>query len=263
MPTVDPNFRYVWLIWASIFLLVWTAVFVASPTVRRPMLWASALTAPLGLTEFLFVPAYWNPPSLFDLAHRTGFDIESLIFCFAIGGLAMVSYRVLAPAPEHDQLRSHLHRWHRAALVSPFIVFGVLLLLPWNPIYPGIAALFVGALASGLCRPDLLRNTLVGGGVFLALYTVFLLGLKCLWPGYIETVWNRSGLIAWRPAGLPPEELLFGFGFGLYWSTVYEHVTWRQSDALRHRGTTANRKHTEMTKTLHHGADSPVGGPRG
>jgi hypothetical protein len=31
------------------------------------------------------IPEYWNPPSLFDLAQRTGFDIESLIFGFAFG----------------------------------------------------------------------------------------------------------------------------------------------------------------------------------
>jgi len=28
--------------------------------------------------------------SLFDLAQRTGFDIESFIFCFAIGGITQV-----------------------------------------------------------------------------------------------------------------------------------------------------------------------------
>jgi len=243
MPTVDPSFRYVWLMWASAFLLPWIALFVAWPRVRRPMLWASALTAPFGLTEPFFVPAYWNPPSLFGLAHRTGFDIESLILCFAIGGLAAAGYRVLAPPAErafvaHDR-NSHQHRWHRAALASPFFVFGVLLLLPWNPIYPGIAALFAGALTSGLCRPDLWRNTLVGGLVFLLLYAIFLLGLKLLWPGYIEAVWNLGDLIAWRPAGLPLEELLFGLGFGMYWSSVYEHVTWRQLDALRLREITA------------------------
>ncbi len=244
MPTIAPGFRYVWLIWASAFLVPWMILFVARPTLRRPMLWASALTLPLGLTERVFVPAYWNPPSLFDLAHRTGFDIESLIFCFAIGGLAAAGYRVLAPASEEElapQVRSsHLHRWHRAALVSPFVIFGVLLILPWSPIYPGIAALFAGALATGLCRPDLWRNTLIGGAVFLALYAVFLLGLKWLWPGYIEAVWNRGSLIAWRPAGLPLEELLFGFSFGMYWSSVYEHVTWRQPDALRLRVITAD-----------------------
>jgi Lycopene cyclase len=236
IPNVDPSFRYVWLIWASAFLLPWAALFVAWPALRRPMLWASVLTAPFGLTEPLFVPKYWNPPSLFDLAHRTGFDIESLILCFAIGGLATAGYRVLAPASERlvaPQVRkSRIHSWHRAALTSPFLVFGVLLILPWNPIYPGTAALFAGALASGLCRPDLWRSMLVGGVVFLALYAIFLLGLKFLWPGYIEAVWNLSHLIAWRPAGLPLEELLFGFGFGMYWSSVYEHVAWRQRDVL-------------------------------
>jgi len=206
------------------------------------MLWASALTAPFGLTELLFVPKYWNPPSLFDLAHRTGLDIESLIFCFAIGGLAVASYRVLVPAAEHvippQDRGSHLHRWHLAALLSPFFVLLLLLILPWNPIYPGIVALFAGAVASCLCRPDLWCNTVIGGVMFLVLYWVFLMGLKVLWPGYIEAVWNIRDLIAWRPAGLPLEELLFGFGFGMYWSSVYEHITWRQRNALRSRVTT-------------------------
>jgi hypothetical protein len=49
----------------------------------------------------LFVPGHWSPPSVFDLAHRTGFDTESLILCFAIGGLATAGYRVLEPASEH------------------------------------------------------------------------------------------------------------------------------------------------------------------
>ena len=53
-----------------------------------------------------------------------------------------------------------------------------------------------------------------------------------MWPGYIEAVWNLGDLLAWRPAGLPLEELLFGFGIGMYWSCIYEHVTWRHRDAL-------------------------------
>lgn len=56
-------------------------------------MWTVSLaTAPFGLTEPLFVPEYWNPPTLFDLAQRTGFDLESLIFCFGIGGVSSVLY---------------------------------------------------------------------------------------------------------------------------------------------------------------------------
>jgi hypothetical protein len=231
------SFHFAWLIWASTFLLPWALVFVVRLDLRRPMLWASALTTPFGLTEPLFVPRYWNPPTLFDLAQRTGFDIESLIFCFALGGLGVAAYRTVAPVPwrliDHDTRHSPRHRWHLPALASPVLVFVILVLLPWNPIYPGILAMLAGALATLFCRPDLWRNTLFGGAVFLLLYTVFLLGLKWIWPGYITAVWNLGDLLAWHPWGLPVEELLFGFAFGTYWSGVYEHLTWRQRDAAR------------------------------
>lgn len=198
------------------------------------MLWASALTASFGLTQPLFVPEYWNPPSLFDLAQRTGFDLQSLVFCFAIGGLGVAGYRAMThvplPAIDHKAHSLPWHRWHLLALASPFFVFGGLLVLDWNPIYPGILALFAGALATVLCRPDLLRNALFGGGAFLVLYAVFLLGLKWIWAGYIESVWNLDALFALRPGGLPLEELMFGFAFGMYWSSVYEHLSWRLRD---------------------------------
>ena len=245
MPIVDPSFHDVWLIWSSAFLLPWALLFVARPLLRARMLLSSALTAPFGLTEPLFVPAYWNPPSLFDLAQRTGFDIESLIFSFAIGGLAAAGYRAIAPAAEsrlnHRTRKAANHRWHLAALVSPFVVFLVLLAAPWNSIYAGIGAMLVGAIATLFCRPDLTRSALVGGLLFFTLYLVFLLGLKWMWPGYIEAVWNLPALLPWRPAGLVPEELLFGFAFDMYWSCVYEHVAWRSIVSGRPRSESIRR----------------------
>ena len=219
MFSLEPAYRHTWLIWATSFLVPWAVLFIFRPKLRSRMALASLLTAPFGLTEPLFVPEYWRPPSLFDLAQRTGFDIESLVFCFAIGGLAAAAYRALAHAPEgHADRMSHQsarHRWHALALVSPFLVFA-LLPLPWNPIYPGIGALLVGAVTTLLCRPDLTRGALIGGLLLFAIYGVFLLGLKWLWPGYIEAVWNLSELLPWRPGGLPSEELIFGFAFGMY-----------------------------------------------
>ncbi len=228
MAALAAGYDYVWLIWSSAFMLPWGILYALLPSRRRIMIRTSVLTAVFGLTQPIFVPAYWNPPTLFDLAQRTGFDIESLIFTFAIGGIGAVSYRAMAVLPETSvgdaQLRPGRHRWHFAALAAPFPVFLLLLAAPWNPIYAAILALFVGALAAAICRPDLVRNSLWGGVIFLGLYLVFLLGLRWSWPGYIEAVWNLPQLLSWRPLGLPLEELLFGFGFGLYWSCVYEHV---------------------------------------
>jgi hypothetical protein len=229
------TYHYVWLIWSSAFLFSWIVLCGAFPAHRRPMWWTSIFMALFGLTEPLFVPEYWNPPSLFGLAQRTGFDVESIIFSFAIGGIAAVLYNiilhkrmeVLSPAERH-QWR---HRWHRWALAAPFVLFPVLYFLPWNPVYAGIAAMVLGAIAAVLCRPDLKSNTLLGGVLFLALYSIFLLGLKWSAPGYIEQVWNLEALSGVLVYGLPLEELLFGFSFGLVWTGIYEHFTWERSVA--------------------------------
>lgn len=232
--------QYVWLAWSSAFLLPWGALYFAFPAYRKTMRWASLFTAPFGLTEPLFVPAYWNPPSLFDLAGRTGFDVESLVFTFAIGGVAAVLYSVLThrdtrPLPPHE-MRKPLHRHHYKALAAPFVAFPVLYFLPWNPIYPGIVAMFIGAAATVACRPDLKTKTWIGGLLFLGYYAVFLLGLEWTAPGYIARVWNLAALSGVLVFGMPLEELLWAVSFGMYWSGVYEHFTWRQLAARRPAG---------------------------
>jgi hypothetical protein len=231
------EYQYVWLLWSSAFLVPWALVCATAPAFRSRMLRVSLATSPLGLTEPIFVPEYWNPPSLFGLAQRTGFDLESLIFCFAIGGLGAFGYhvlarRALAPVPQHERHLSR-HRYHRFALAAPFVVFPPLYLLPWNPIYAGIAALAIGGIANVLCRSDLLRNTLIGGALFAGLYTVFMILLLVSAPGYVETVWNLAALSGWSVGGIPLEELAFGFGFGMYWAGIYEHFAWHRGAGER------------------------------
>ena len=95
--------QYAWLVWSLILLGVWLVIYATldSREKRRKMLVVSLWTSLLGFTEPIFVPAYWSPPSLFDLALTTGFDIESVIFAFAIGGGASPGYeRLLPTAPE-------------------------------------------------------------------------------------------------------------------------------------------------------------------
>lgn len=65
--------QYVWLAWSIALLVPWLAAYVGFPRQRKVMVWTSLFTMPFGLTEPLFVPAYWSPPSLFDLARTTGF----------------------------------------------------------------------------------------------------------------------------------------------------------------------------------------------
>ena len=89
--------QYAYLIWSLILLGIWGAIFAMRQQLRVKMLRMSLITAPLGLSEPLFVPDYWLPPTLFDLAERTGFDLESLIFAFAVGGISSSIYPALVP----------------------------------------------------------------------------------------------------------------------------------------------------------------------
>ena len=127
-----------------------------------------------------------------------------------------------------DDKNHPLHRHHYKALAAPFVVFPVLYFFPWNPIYPGIIAMAVGAIANILCRPDLKRNTWIGGILFLLYYAIFLAGLEWTVPGYIDRVWNLSSLSGFMIFFMPIEELAFAIAFGMYWSGVYEHITWRR-----------------------------------
>jgi len=57
---------------------------------------------------------------------------------------------------------------------------------------------------------------------------LFMLLLEWSAPGYINRVWNLADLSGLFVVGIPVEELLFGFAFGLYWSGIYEHLAWRR-----------------------------------
>jgi hypothetical protein len=211
------DFQYVWLVWSSAFLIPWAAIYVAAPKYRRFMVRRSLATMIFGLSEPIFVPRYWNPPSLFHLGQRTGFDIESFIFCFAIGGVGTVLTQIIMgqkAAADDERVRRLRWRIRAAALVT----LVVLLPFRWSPMYAGIIAMGVGGIAKLCYFPRQRTGAVAGGVVFLLLYLLFLLGLKWTVPGYIQSVWNFKTLSAVRPLGLPLEELLFAFTFGMFWS---------------------------------------------
>jgi len=217
-----------WLAFALAFDLVWLAIFIAKPKLRTQMLWVSFFTAFTGLAEPFFVPRYWNPPSLFNLASTTHFDIESIIFSWGTGGIASVLYEATLNVRHHElspKQKSQERRWlHFSSLAALPVVFGVLFFgLGLNPIYSVSIALFIGALAAVACRPDLAWNTLLGGLLFTALYFVLFFLIKAIFPAFIKS-WNLKGLSGVLVLGVPLEELMFAFTFGMLWSGAYEHV---------------------------------------
>lgn len=223
--------QYAWFLWSAGLLAIWFVVYAMLPTraQRRQLVIVSFWTSLLGITEPIFVPEYWNPPSLFGLAQSTGFDIESFMFAFGVGGVSVL-YDVFFPQVRHPMSRAVCHgarhRFHVFALWSGPATFVLLLLFSdLNPIYSVIAGLAVGSVASILCRPDLLKKMLFTGPVFFVVYFLYFLSLVLVFPSFVETVWNLQRLSGILFAGIPLEELVFALFFGFYWASIYEHAS--------------------------------------
>jgi hypothetical protein len=221
---------YTYLVWSLILLSLWGGVFLFSPD-REKMIRMSLGTAPLGLSEPLFYPEYWFPPTVFDLGARTGFDIESIVFSFAVGGLASSVYglwrrdkRETLTASERHHNR---HRFHYLALGAPVVCF---LALEWlttlNTIYTASLSLLAGSAGTIVCRPDLLKRVVKGGVIFTVVYFLFFSAMNLSHPDYVRLYWNHAQISGLSILGIPVEELMFAFTFGSMWSGFYEHRWW-------------------------------------
>ena len=55
---------------------------------HRPVMWrASMIMLPFELTEPIFVPEYWNPPSLFELTQKLASTLKALFLALPLVAL--------------------------------------------------------------------------------------------------------------------------------------------------------------------------------
>mgnify|MGYP001618911211 CR=1 FL=1 len=163
---------------------------------------------------------------MFNLAATTGFDIESLIFSFAIGGIGAILYETFVKVKHikmsHHEQNSSRHRFHLLALISPIITFLPLYLFTsFNPIYSASIAMAIGVIAAIFCRSDLKTKILFGSLMFLALYFIFFVSFNLAYPSIVKQVWNLQAISGILIFGVPLEELMFALTFGALWASYY------------------------------------------
>jgi len=60
------------------------------------------------------------------------------------------------------------------------------------------------------------------------LYFLYFGSILPFYPDYVELYWNLDALSHILILGIPLEELLFAFSFGMLWSSLYEHLYWQK-----------------------------------
>jgi hypothetical protein len=216
-------YYYGYFIGAIILALAWFLLFFSRKDLRRPMVFGSLLGLPFGFTEFMFVPEYWNPSSIFNLIGHIGFGFESLLFGFFVGGIASVIYEVI----NNDKVVK-LKRDHRIHLFPYLLTFSLFFwfefLFPDKSIYNLSVALILGAGVIFYLRKDL-RVVIVSSGVFfVVVYFLLFKIFDTLIPNYISNIYTLENFLGINIWNIPIEEFMFAFSVGACWSTFYEYI---------------------------------------
>jgi hypothetical protein len=229
--------QYGWLIFNVLMALMWVVFYIMYPWCRNIMLKLGLLCCPYAFAEIVYIPKYWNPPSVFDITtlffnKLVRIEVEAFICAFIVAGVGGVIYSVFTnqrvqPFKQRPQKFYEIFV-HWLVVLSPYFLCPLLYFTVCNRniAYAGCIALLLGALLRIIVRPDLKKQTLAGGIMFLCYYTVAFKCFDLLAPGYITRVWNLANLSGIMLIGLPIEEFYWGISFGCYASGLYEHLAW-------------------------------------
>lgn len=218
------NYHFAYLVGALLFDAAWAVCYLIGKKYRPQMMWGTAVTVPLALTSFLFVPQYWTPPSLFDLDARFRVGIEDFLWAGAVGGIASVVGEIFLKE-RFAARRKQLRKKHYFPFVVMVVVF--LILRAWHPqknIYNTAVSFAVCALIVALLRRDLILTMIVGALIFTILYFGLFLYFLALYRNFVDLYYNLSNLSGVRLLGVPIEELMFAASGGAVWSVAYEYL---------------------------------------
>ena len=220
--------HYAWFIWSLFLLVLWLIIYTSIFTDegRREMRVVSSWGVLLGFSQFLFVPLYWRPQSLFGLSARSGLDIESFIFAFCIAGIASVIYEWFFNV-KHEMLFADKDWGYTltAIIPAPVLFLALILFTNTNPIYSASISLLVGAFTVGYERRDLIKKILVGGILFALFYIAILFVLTTIYRDFLLTALNLSILSAGGTvADIPWSQIIFPLSYGFFFAGIYEYV---------------------------------------
>jgi len=201
--------------------VVWIGIFIFRKDLRKEIWWSSIVCAPLGLFEPVWFMYYWDPrPTLFDLTTKIGFDIESVLLMFFIGGIAgsfyeIIFHRRLKLSHKIDIKLPHLFGLFLFVYIIGQFIFNI------NAIYSTYMGVFSCLLAIAIIYPEYLRIFLYSGLSFMVIYCGLFMIFNLLFPGYVQQVYAVAQISGISFINIPIEEWLFALFFGGMWAILY------------------------------------------
>ena len=212
------------MVWSGLFYIVGiTAWFI---TIGIP---SALIPIPASRT---ITPGYWEPKTLFNIGAITkGLAVEDILFMFFIGGIATVLYEYCFHRRIAVQRGDRRHHY-RALVFALVVALFFLLFFPVNVMYTLIVFSFAGAIIIWIEREDLILHSLLGGVLLFVLYPLLFYTFNIFFPDFVIHAYHLSNVSGILIAGIPLEELLYAFGFGMFWAPIYEYEHGARSKVL-------------------------------
>src|SRR3989344_5394365 len=216
------DYRFAYLLGNLLLLLpVWAFFFYRRKDLRREMIMVSIITGAIGpISELWYLQDYWKPETFTG----TSIGLEDFLFGFFIGGIARVIYEEIF-GKKYAKRKDRRHHW--PLFVIPFFICFIfslhtLFALGLNSIYASIIGFLVFAAIIIFYRKDLFWDSLVSGLLVGALAFISYLIYLMMFPGVIQKWWLLNNITSVLIVGVPLEELMWAFGWGMVAGPMYE-----------------------------------------
>lgn len=217
--------RYVYLVWALIFLAVWAFLYWFRKDTRKEMLFVSVLFGFGGLiSEHTYIQDWWKPLTVTN----TSIGLEDFLIGFAIGGVAAVIYEDVYKQRLVHRSRLGGVAWNPGffLFLFPALYLTLFFVVGLSSFYATIVGLLACIAVMLIARPDLVRDSL-GSGIFTLLvgvtvYAILIIAYPPLFSQfwYLDERWYTQLLL-----GIPLYEYVWFFLVGAYIGPLYEYVS--------------------------------------
>ncbi|MFI5265264.1 MAG: lycopene cyclase domain-containing protein [Candidatus Levyibacteriota bacterium] len=216
-------YKYAYFAGTVIFFIPWILLYHYRKDLRKEM-WVMGILIGVGsvVTAYLWWTVDWWRP---QTVTGTIVGIEDFLIGFSNGGIAVVIYEEVFKKRLYKRKKEHTHKAGTTALIMLcfFTIFTLFYLFHSTSFIASAIGMILPTLCLIYFRKDLILTSLLNG-----LLMVFVsLPMYYFWilfsPGWIEKTYLFNHLTGFRITGIPLEDIVFYFLFGLLIAPFYEY----------------------------------------
>lgn len=224
------DLRYAYFSMNLFFLFFWLILFIWKKNIRKEMLIISIIFAFIGpFSEIIYIQDWWHPLT----STNTGGVFEAFFYGFVVGGIASVIYEDIFKKRIKIYKVSKIKKTQKnfnffvILFLSAIILLGSFYILKLNSLIASIFALLIPTIIIWIKRKDLILNSLASGVLLVIVVSLVYFIVEFLTPNWIQAFWyfkNTPNIILF---GLPLDDVIWYFLFGLFVGPLYEY--WQES----------------------------------